>query len=317
MSSIADIRWTIKEFTEVILERRNNKFDSIVFVSGDRGNGKSTLIHKSMIRFKPHGFTHNKNQVYTREDIIKLLKAKRSFCWDDEAINSGYKRDFQNKGQQEMIKILTNYRSNENIYFSAAPKLYTMDKDLRDLVTMHVHIIEKGIAVLFLPQESSIFSTDKWDAKHNIKVEQEENNRISDNPNSSFRYHKFSTFAGYLYFQDVTEKQRNVYEFYKELRRAKEFDNAEARKTDITLELVYREILEGKVTKEDLKSRCLEMGKKFSSVVYFLNRRMQDEGKEGTLLKRLAQTKDKNKKSVNEINNISGNEAVKNLVPKV
>ncbi|KKK63624.1 hypothetical protein LCGC14_2992400, partial [marine sediment metagenome] len=138
------IEWSIKEIQKILKTRQSNEFDGNMAVSGDRGNGKSTLIAKIYYRFdqfKP--WTH---QVYSREDVINLLRTQEySLCWDDEAINSSYKREFQSKGQQELIKILTAYRDNYNVFTSAIPNFFSLDKDLRDLYFIHLHIIERGI----------------------------------------------------------------------------------------------------------------------------------------------------------------------------
>ena len=46
------ITWTISDVVDILVERRNNEFDGNIAVSGDRGNGKSTLINKTFYRFK-------------------------------------------------------------------------------------------------------------------------------------------------------------------------------------------------------------------------------------------------------------------------
>src|SRR4030042_2467296 len=130
----------------------------------------STIISKIFNSFKKEGFNQRKHQVYARKDVINLLACQQfGYCWDDEAINSGYKRDFQNKGQKDLIKIITNYRDNHNIYASALPFFYSLDKDLRDLIFLHLHVIERGVAVLFLPLSDQIHTQDQWDTKNNIK----------------------------------------------------------------------------------------------------------------------------------------------------
>ena len=95
------LKWSLKDIIGIAQSRQKNKFDCNIVVSGDRGNGKSTLIVKMLFlskKYKPQ-----KHQVYSREDVIKLLSNEKfGICFDDEAINSGYKRDFANKGQQEL-----------------------------------------------------------------------------------------------------------------------------------------------------------------------------------------------------------------------
>ncbi len=276
--------WTIKELTKVLRDRQMNKFDCNIGVSGKRGNGKSTLLFKVFNSFKKQGFDSKKHQVYERDDVMRLLSTQKfGFCWDDEAINSGYKRDFQNKGQQELIKMVTNYRDNFNIYASALPFFYSLDKDLRALIFLHIHIRERGIAVLLMPIAESIHSGDPWDTKRNAKVEEQESKRIQRNPSLSFRYNRLSTFVGYLYYGDMTENQRNIYEAIKTEKRAKVFESQSKTKDVSFIDKVYKALIEGRLTKELLTQMCLIEGLKPSSITSQLNRRLGDEGRDKTL----------------------------------
>lgn len=90
MTSKSKVIWSMKELAQVLRQRQLNEFDVNVGVSGKRGDGKSTFMHKLMREFAKHGFKNEKHQVYTRERVIHLLSTQEfGFCWDDEAINSG------------------------------------------------------------------------------------------------------------------------------------------------------------------------------------------------------------------------------------
>ena len=96
----AHVIWTIGELVKVIRKRQLKEFDANIAVTGKRGDGKSTFLNKIFLRFKEQGFDQWKHQVYSRNDVIKLLKTQMfKFCWDDEGINTSYKRDFQNSDQ--------------------------------------------------------------------------------------------------------------------------------------------------------------------------------------------------------------------------
>ena len=192
-TSRSSIFWTIGELVEVLRKRQENEYDVNIGVSGKRGDGKSTFLLKMFKRFK--GFKQKKHQVYSRDDVTNLLKKQEfSFCWDDEAINSGYKRNFHEKAQQELIKTITAYRDNYNIYASAIPFFYSLDKDLRELLFLHIHIIKRGLAVIFMPLHDSIHQTDPWDTKNNSKKEEKWQLKKAEDPNFKFPYHKISTF---------------------------------------------------------------------------------------------------------------------------
>ncbi len=302
------IVWTIKDILEILTERQKNEFDGNMAVSGDRGNGKSTLIDKIFLRFKC--FNPWKHQVYNGDDVIHLLKSQTfGLCWDDEAINSGYKRNWQNKTQQELIKILTAYRDNYNIYASAIPNFFSLDKDLRDLYFIHLHVIERGIAVVHMPLQGRLYSQDRWDAKHNAKVEEAWSKSMAKDPNFRPAYHKLSTFRGYLFFGDITEKQKKLYKQIKREKRADSFltDEEKARNKEVSfIDKVYNLLIEHKLTSEGIMQMCLMEDKKYSSINSSLNRMLKDRGESKTVKEFLQQPSNKgfHNKIQDEITNI-------------
>lgn len=285
MPSKASIVWSLREFAEVIKLRQANEYDVVIGVSGKRGEGKSTLLGKLFYRFK--GFKPWKHQVYSREDVVKLLKEQTfGFCWDDEAINSGYKRDFMKKVQQILIKLITNYRDNLNIYASAIPFFYSLDKDLRELIVIHIHIIERGLAVILMQLEDNLHQTDPWDTKNNAKKEEKWQIQKARDPDFKFPYHRLSTFVGYLRFNDLTVKQKILYKEVKKKKRSREFmtddERAEGKEED-TKDKIFKLMFDGKLTKRGLKEFCLIDGKKYSSMVSILNKKLNDIGEKRTL----------------------------------
>lgn len=287
------IEWSIKEIVKILKTRQSNEFDGNMAVSGDRGNGKSTLIAKIYYRFdqfKP--WTH---QVYSREDVINLLRTQEySLCWDDEAINSSYKREFQSKGQQELIKILTAYRDNYNVFTSAIPNFFSLDKDLRDLYFIHLHIIERGIAVVHMPSQGRLYSLDRWDAKHNEKIEGKWAKRKQKDANFKPPYHQLSTFRGYLYFEDMTIKQKDLYKEIKRAKRAKAFLTAKEQAGEVKLSFsdkLYKLLMQGKLSSDGLLQACLMEGKKYSIMSSTLNQLLRDAGERGTLKEYLVENR--------------------------
>ena len=302
------VTWTIKEIVDILKARQLNEFDGNIAVSGDRGNGKSTLINKMYYRFV--GFNPWKHQVYNREDVINLLKFQTfGFCWDDEAINSGYKRNFQDKGQQELIKIITAYRDNFNLFSSAIPNFFSLDKDLRDLYFIHLHVIERGIAVLHMPLQGRLYSQDRWDAKYNAKIEGSWSKRMQKNPEFKPPYHKLTTFRGYLFFKDATPKQKELYLLIKRTKRNESFltEDEKGNKREVPfLNKLYNLLIQHKLTREGIRQTCLLEGKKDSSINASLNRMLKDGGINKTVKDFLQQqnTKDFHNKIEEEINQI-------------
>lgn len=301
--------WTIKEIVQILKMRQENEFDGNIAVSGDRGNGKSTCVGKIFYRFQQ--FNPWVHQVYNRDDVIKLLQTQfYGLCWDDEAINSGYKREFQNKAQQEMIKFLTAYRDNFNIFASAIPNFFSLDKDLRDLYFLHLHIIERGIAVVHMPLQGRLYSQDRWDAKYNAKIEESWSKKINKDPNFRPPYHRLTTFRGYLYFNDLTDKQKELYKKIKKEKRAQSFRNTDD-KTEVSfLDKVFKSLIEKKLTRDGLIQICLTEGKKFSTVQSQLNSKLTDAGYKETMKYFLLNSSSKSFHS-------NQSDVIKNMIPDI
>jgi len=271
--------WSLQELTGCLRERQLNRFDANFGVSGARGDGKSTFLFKIFNSFHKHGFRQKKQQVYSQNAVKDLLSnQKYGFCWDDEAINSGYKRDFQKSGQIELIKIVTNYRDNFNVYGSALPFFYSLDKALRELIFMHVHIIRRGLGVILLPLEGQIHSQDPWDTITNKKIEAKENARLERNPNSKFRYYRFTTFAGFIYFSPMTTKQEKLYQKIKEKKRSEAFKDFESSREISLMERLYKLLIDGKLSKEGIMQAALVDDKKYSATLGQLNTMLKDNG---------------------------------------
>ena len=270
----------MKEIKDVAESRQKNKYDCNIVTSGARGNGKSTFLFKLFLRFpqfKP--WTH---VIYTRKEVMSLLEGNQYIpIMDDEAINSGYKRNFFDKDQKRLIQMLNMYRDNFNIYAQAVPNFYALDKDLRDLIKIHVQIIERGIGVIHLPNEHNLYSDDKWDMKYNKKIEEKWGKLKAKNPDFRPPYHKLSTFRGYIYFNDLTDKQRALYEEIKKTKRKKVYDEEmklEVKESNTIYDNLLKRLLEKKLTAEGLIEVSLANNLKYRSVRDTLNRMLTDEG---------------------------------------
>ena len=205
-----------------------------------------------------------------------------------------------------MIKIITNYRDNFNIIASAIPFFYSLDRDLRELIFLHIHVIERGVAVLLMPLEASIHATDPWDTKTNIKIEMQENGRLKANPNSRFRYHRFTTFIGYLYFGPMTPKQEKKYLEIKKRKRGLALNIEGVEEVLDFNQKVYKALIEGKVTQEGLLEMCRIERKKYSSVTTMLNIMLRDNDigktvKDFLIKRRYNNLPNKNKDQINNL----------------
>ncbi len=277
--------WNIKDLVEVAKKRQENEFDVCIVVSGSRGNGKSSFIYKFLTRlgkFKPW-----KQQVYSRKDVITLLENQKfGNIFDDEAIRTGYKRNFFDEDQKILIQMLNMYRDNFNIYCAAVPDFYSLDKDLRALIKIHIHIIERGLGVVHLANEGTLYSDDCWDIAYNKKIEENWAKRKNMNPNYQPKYNRLTTFAGYIKFKDLTPNQRAKYKEIKLVKRKEVYDR-EISNEDVQVgfyDRILDRLIKGEIkTKKVLQEICLSHGFNYSAVTRTINAKLTDRGMKETL----------------------------------
>lgn len=276
---VRGITWSINDIVRIAKERQNNKFDMIIAISGARGNSKSSFLFKFFSKIK--GFRPWKHQIYSRNDVMKLLEGTKFGCiFDDEAIRTGYKRNFFDQDQKLLIQMFNMYRDNFNIYGLAVPNFYSLDKDVRDLVKIHIHMVERGFGVVHFPKDGSLYSEDKWDIKQNKRVEDRWARARMKNPNYSPKYNRLTTFAGYIKFSDLTPKQRELYEDVKVTKRKAVYEEEMKKEEDGGgfYDRIIIRLKNGEISRKILEEICLANGLKLSAVQNLLNTKFRDGG---------------------------------------
>jgi len=177
--------------------------------------------------------------------------------------------------------MLNMYRDNFNIYGLVVPNFYSLDKDLRDLIKVHIQILERGIGIVHLPNEHNLYSDDKWDMKYNKKIEERWSKLKAKNPDFRPPYHKLTTFRGYIKFGDLTDNQRKTYEYLKETKRKAVYEQEmkleQGGKVNIYDNLLDRLLLK-KLSREVLLEISLANGLKYRAVRDQLNRLLTERG---------------------------------------
>lgn len=274
------IIFNIKDLIEMINKRQKNKFDVNLAITGARGNSKSSFAFKVLSRFPQ--FDPWKHQVYSRIDVIKLLESEKfGLIFDDEAIQSSYKRDFQSKEQQDLIKMITMYRDNFNVYVCCIPFFYSLDKDLRNLIKIHINMIERGLGVLHIAHEGVLYSDDPWNVKYNAKIEEKWIKNKMANPNFKPPYHKLTTFKGYIKFNDLTTQQRQLYEDVKKTKRKELYEKEQDKENKEGVNIydnLYTKLKNGDIDKDWVEKYCLIQGMKVTNCITNLGKRARDDG---------------------------------------
>src|SRR6056297_478597 len=282
-------KFSLKEIANIIRRRQENELDSNIVVSGTKGLGKSTFLFKLLKQFD--NFDPWKQQVYSRDEVIKLLEGQhKGIIFDDEAIASGYKREFHNVSQQKLIKMLNMYRDHFNIFCMAIPNFYSLDKDIRDAMKFHIHIIERGKAVLHIANEGRLYQPDKWDVNYNQKVEQKWQEKMKNNPRYSPAYWKLTTFRGFIEFGDLPPRQKELYKKIKATKRRelyeKEYDEKEERNPKMEfIQRIIKGAKEGFMNLDEAKSAAYAAGYEWKYIRVSIDEQVKKENPKMTLKK--------------------------------
>lgn len=278
------VELTIRDIGKINTERQNSERDVICLFTGLRGSGKSTLamkIHLRNQKFKPW-----QHIVYARTDLMDLMESKTyQPILDDEAIRTGFSRNFFDADQKILIQMFNMYRDNFNIYEGCIPTFLDLDTNLRGLATMWIHVPYRGVAVVNSPLNNP-YIKDQWDTDNNRKKIMTYINEHARNPKFTIPWHRLSTFAGYIYFNDLTKIQSDLYKEIKRTKRKAMYDS-EINKKDKPEVRLYDNLLmlldKGNLNIEQLKTISIANGLKYSSVRAMLNQMLVNRGDKKTL----------------------------------
>src|SRR3990167_3655171 len=202
---------SIQELAGAINATLHNDFDFPMAVTGITGSGKSTfliILGKELGKLNGNEFDFNVNIAFTRtemENNIKSLAPRYSLVSGDEMINAMYKRDFQNKKQNNLIKLFNMCRYKNLCIGFAIPRFWSLDKEVRqNYIKLLINVEERGIASLYVPDVKDIFTEDVWHRGENSKLLQ------------SGKIRKSLNYAGTIDFPDLESEDKKSYTEIKE-----------------------------------------------------------------------------------------------------
>lgn len=172
--------------------------DSVVVLSGDVGDGKSTLATNVGFKMEP-SFDFNRNMVWSRKELMRAINVlpKKSVVIPDEAIDLLYKREFANRDQISIIKLLNKCRKRNLTIIMNIPNFQDIDKGIRnDRVKYWIHVYKRGIGLLFA-RSPSFVRTDRWYLKEMSEVMEKQGvDGLKDIP----------TFKGIIKFDQLSKE---------------------------------------------------------------------------------------------------------------
>lgn len=200
--------WSMMLIRNLIKKRVADNYDANIIITGRRGKGKSTWAYKFLYGFED--FNPDKEICYTREKMNDLLTESGGYAHADEGVVNFSRGNTTTKGNKELYELLTKNRDNNKITTWCIPSIENVDRNILQYCCMWIHVENRGTAVVFLPQESSIFEKDKWNIDSMKK--QYDDFLKKAKPKDKFAYWKFPIFRGWIKFGDLPKYQREKVE---------------------------------------------------------------------------------------------------------
>lgn len=165
MNAEAKDEISAKYFANLCHARVKDDKDLLVCVDGPKGEGKSTFAGQQSMFMDPE-FTFKRNYIFTPNfpDIKARMYGlpKYTPLTVDEAVKAMYKLDWTSTVQNNLIKLYTESRKKNKVTFFCIPFFSELRTSFRqNLVDIWVHILDRGRAIVFLPDPTPIIE-DKW-----------------------------------------------------------------------------------------------------------------------------------------------------------
>lgn len=158
------------ELIKLLLYRNVANFDSMILLSGDKGQGKSSAaIMMCMVWCRIMGikFDPKKHIAYTNAQVMEKLDSLEKFspliC--DESINFATSENWAKRENKELKKRLGQIRTKHLFFIMCFPlKIYKVDKTyLQSYVNYWVQIFTRGRAAMFVKDNNPVM--DAWRLK--------------------------------------------------------------------------------------------------------------------------------------------------------
>ena len=167
--------WGVRMVGQKIRDMQDSDNDIILVISGYRGVGKSTFalaVAHELIGDKYYtkqGF--EKHNIYARHELDKKLEEfpPESVLVVDEAINLMFKREFQNRQQNLIIKKFNTYRNKKYCIMLLIPNYWDLDRSIRNssMIKWWIHLSKRGRGYIYHTEDNE-FNPDPWNQKDNM-----------------------------------------------------------------------------------------------------------------------------------------------------
>ena len=155
-------------FLSAIENRRRNKTNSNVAVTGEPGLGKSTLSLVCGEKLRPEVFVDHPEEAvaqfvtFRTSTFIRAIKdcPKGSVIIGDEFGQQMHHRTFMKEGNISLSNVLQGFRYKEHIAFMNVPALALIDTDAQRLLTWMAYVDKRGRATIYRVTHPTFNGTD-------------------------------------------------------------------------------------------------------------------------------------------------------------
>ena len=208
------------------------------------------------------------------------------------------------KANRLLHEVLTINRKNSNTVFFCLPSIEDFDLSILQYVTHWIHIDDRGLGCILMPESKSIFGKKTWDVD---RMKKTYDKFLEDNPTViSVPYWLFDNFRGYIRFKKLTKLVEERYLKIAHEKKNVESDTEETKKKELRIpkekmDILYK--LADRLIKGDLSdsaeyySHCGEMGFKKDKLNREVNEILAKKGDGRTASRVLKENKEKEEAS--------------------
>ena len=285
--------FSMKDIRFFLINRIEHDLSNNVLVTGGIGSGKTTCTLKCSFGFedlqklqdkcneklmknqKPlelkgyKVFDMAEDLCYTTTSLQeKAIGYRKGIIIGDEAVVNLARRNAMTRSNKMLHQIMTISRKNHNTLFLLLPSIEDVDTSLLQYVSMWIHIDQRGLGVVFMPNKTSIFGKKRWDVDACRKIYEkvmEQNPYISQPP-----YWIYNNFRGYIKFGKLPKEREERYlgiaHAKKDTEAKKNLENNKKKKSAINdqyidkIKEITKDLVSGKImNKENYYKYCIEL----------------------------------------------------------
>lgn len=209
---------SIEYLCSVIDERLKIEHDLVICLSGDEGYGKTTLgIEISRIYDKEFNLVRNVAYLPTTQETAEKfhsLKKNQAFLVD-EAIKILYKLKWNDRLQILINEMYATERWQTKLSILCIPRFKDLNEQFRHhRVMIWIHIIERGVALIFIKDRYNFVATDPWyldEIEKQIRTRRKVKRNL-DIADLIDLCRRFDTFNGYILFNPLDKETQDIYD---------------------------------------------------------------------------------------------------------